>query len=224
MKSSCSRGEKRKRAIPGKGKGMRWSPLLPGLPSAFLRRTACRFSFLNRKDELRPWSMRAGGERPRRSPEKSSKKWRKSLPAPQEKIQAALGPCIGPCCYEVDGPVEEKFRDGGLPWEAFASLRGPGKWSLDLQEANTHLLIKSGVKKENIRRLAYCTACRSDSVFFLPAGERDPGKAFEFYIYALNLKQLGNLRWKRSGRPGDSRMKSSFLEIGYPQPVPKRLK
>ena len=82
-----------------------------------------------------------------------------------EKIQAALGPCIGPCCYEVDGPVEAEFRGGGLPWESFASGRGPGKWSLDLQEANTHLLIKSGVKRENIRRLAHCTACRSDLFF-----------------------------------------------------------
>jgi hypothetical protein len=83
----------------------------------------------------------------------------------EEKIQAALGPCIGPCCYEVDGPVEARFRDAGLPWEAFASPRGPGKWSLDLQEANTHLLIGSGVKRENIRRLAYCTSCRADLFF-----------------------------------------------------------
>ena len=83
----------------------------------------------------------------------------------EEKIEAVLGPCIGPCCYEVDRPVEAAFRHGGLPWESFASGRGPGKWSLDLQEANTHLLIESGVKRENIRRLAYCTACRSDLFF-----------------------------------------------------------
>ena len=82
-----------------------------------------------------------------------------------EKIQAALGPCIGPCCYEVDGPVEAAFRSGDLPWESFASVRGPGKWSLDLQEANTYLLAKGGVKKENIHRLVYCTACRSDLFF-----------------------------------------------------------
>lgn len=83
----------------------------------------------------------------------------------EEKIRAALGPCIGPCCYEVDEPVEKKFREGGLPWEPFASLREPGKWSLDLQEANAHLLVKGGVKKENIRRISLCTACRSDLFF-----------------------------------------------------------
>ncbi len=88
-----------------------------------------------------------------------------------EKIRAALGPCIGPCCYEVDGPVEASFLRGGLPWESFASGRGPGKWALDLQEANTFLLMKGGVKKENIHRLAYCTACRSD-LFFSYRGEK----------------------------------------------------
>lgn len=82
-----------------------------------------------------------------------------------ERIQAALGPCIGPCCYEVDDPVEAEFRGADLPWESFSSGRGPGKWYLDLQEANTHLLMKSGVKGENIRRLTYCTACRSDLFF-----------------------------------------------------------
>jgi len=82
-----------------------------------------------------------------------------------ERIQAALGPCIGPCCYEVDEPVEAQFLSRGLPWEAFVSPRGAGKWSLDLQEANAHLLVTGGVKKENIRRLAFCTACRSDLFF-----------------------------------------------------------
>jgi polyphenol oxidase len=81
------------------------------------------------------------------------------------KIQAALGPCIGPCCYEVDRPVEEAFRRGGQPWETFVAPRGAGKWALDLQEANTLLLLQGGVKGENIRRLACCTSCRSDLFF-----------------------------------------------------------
>jgi hypothetical protein len=81
------------------------------------------------------------------------------------KIRAALGPCIGPCCYEVDSPVEDAFRRGGQPWEAFAAARGAEKWVLDLQEANTLLLLQAGVKRENIRRLAYCTACHSDLFF-----------------------------------------------------------
>jgi hypothetical protein len=83
----------------------------------------------------------------------------------EEKIQAALGPCIGPCCYEVDGPVEARFREGGLAWDTFASPRGAEKWSLDLQGANAHLLMEGGVKRENISRLSFCTACRRDLFF-----------------------------------------------------------
>jgi hypothetical protein len=96
---------------------------------------------------------------------KTVEKMAETFSCGEEKIQAALGPCIGPCCYEVDGPVEARFREGGLPWETFASPRGPGKWSLDLLGANAHLLIKGGVKKENIRRLSFCTACRPDLFF-----------------------------------------------------------
>jgi len=83
----------------------------------------------------------------------------------REKIKAALGPCIGPCCYEVDEPVEASFLRNGLPWELFSSPQGPGKWSLDLQKANFFLLIKAGIHKKNISLLTYCTACRSDLFF-----------------------------------------------------------
>jgi len=84
---------------------------------------------------------------------------------PEEKIEAALGPCIGSCCYEVDKPVEETFRRNGLPWQFFSSPRGPGKWSLDLQRANSFILEKAGVNKNNINLINYCTSCRSDLFF-----------------------------------------------------------
>jgi len=83
----------------------------------------------------------------------------------REEIQAGLGPAIGPCCYEVDEPVESAFREKGLAWELFASLRGPGRWSLDLKKANSYLLEETGVPKENIMILDGCTACRPDLFF-----------------------------------------------------------
>ena len=83
----------------------------------------------------------------------------------REKIKAALGPCIGPCCYEVDEPVEQTFRRNGLPWDFFSSPRGPGKWLLGLQKANSFILEKAGVNKKNINLIKYCTACRTDLFF-----------------------------------------------------------
>lgn len=84
---------------------------------------------------------------------------------PLEEIETALGPCIGPCCYEVDEPVKQAFLRNGLPWQIFSSPRGPGKWSLDLQKANSFILEKAGVAKKNIRVLDYCTGCFPDLFF-----------------------------------------------------------
>jgi hypothetical protein len=83
----------------------------------------------------------------------------------EEKIEATLGPCIGSCCYEVDEPVEQTFRRNGLPWDFFSSPRGPGKWLLGLQKANSFILEKAGVNKKNINLIKYCTACRTDLFF-----------------------------------------------------------
>jgi polyphenol oxidase len=92
-------------------------------------------------------------------------KMAEAFECPTEEIETALGPCIGPCCYEVDEPVREAFRGIGLPWQTFSSPRRPGKWSLDLQKANSFILEKAGVNKKNIRVLDYCTACCPDLFF-----------------------------------------------------------
>lgn len=36
-------------------------------------------------------------------------------------LRAAIGPCIGPCCYEVDEPVAEAFAAAGLPLDGPAA-------------------------------------------------------------------------------------------------------
>ncbi len=77
-------------------------------------------------------------------------------------IQAALGPYIGPCCYEVDQPVREAFGGEGWPWDLIARPRAGGNWSLDLSAANVLLMKEQGVEERNIRRLAYCTCCQRD--------------------------------------------------------------
>ncbi len=89
----------------------------------------------------------------------------------REEIQAGLGPAIGPCCYEVDEPVEYAFRKKGLPWEPFTYFRSPGKWSLNLKKANSYLLEGAGVLKKNIGILDGCTACQT-SLFFSYRGEK----------------------------------------------------
>lgn len=78
-------------------------------------------------------------------------------------IVAAIGPCIGSCCYEVDDPVFSAFNS--IPFlntEDFLKQKGNGKYMLDLVEANRLILIEAGIKPENIDLSDICTNCNAD--------------------------------------------------------------
>jgi YfiH family protein len=76
-----------------------------------------------------------------------------------EAVAAALGPCIGPCCYRVDGQRERAFAlefggpGGPYPLGPVSRAQG-GEYFLDLKAANARLLAKAGV-----RHLAYSRDC-----------------------------------------------------------------
>ncbi len=79
-----------------------------------------------------------------------------------ENIKAAVGPSIGKCCYEVDDPVANKIK--AIPYLDLNKLlldKGSGKYMLDLRETNKQILIKAGIKKENICVSDICTCCNS---------------------------------------------------------------
>lgn len=77
-------------------------------------------------------------------------------------IMAAIGPAISKCCYEVDEPCCENFKSmTDLKPEKFIFPKADGKYMLDLLEANRQILIKSGVKNENITVSDVCTHCNS---------------------------------------------------------------
>jgi len=85
-----------------------------------------------------------------------------------EQLLAAIGPSIGPCCYEVDETVA---RAVGVP-EAVrkAGGRANGRFMLDLKEANRQFMIKEGLAPNHIEVSRYCTRCRTD-LFFSHRGE-----------------------------------------------------
>jgi YfiH family protein len=94
----------------------------------------------------------------------------------RDRLTAAIGPSIGPCCYEVDGPVVEPLR-AAFPrdWERWVRPGGPGKWWLDLWQANTDQLVATGVAREAIANPRLCTSCRRD-LFFSYRRERGGGR------------------------------------------------
>src|SRR5215831_15584881 len=80
-----------------------------------------------------------------------------------ERLLAALGPSIGPCCYEVDKPVIAQLdRTFTGRWGAWVKSIGAGKWMLDLWAANEEQLRGAGLRGDRIFNPRLCTACRTD--------------------------------------------------------------
>jgi purine-nucleoside/S-methyl-5'-thioadenosine phosphorylase / adenosine deaminase len=83
-----------------------------------------------------------------------------------ERLTAAIGPSIGPCCYEVDepviGPLRAAFPESSERW---ARPRSAGKWWLDLWQANADQLVAAGVPPGAITNPRLCTSCRADLFF-----------------------------------------------------------
>jgi polyphenol oxidase len=75
------------------------------------------------------------------------------------QLQAALGPSIGPCCYEVSAELAGDFSRAGLAPSGDALGTRP---HLDLRDSNRILLEQSGVPAANIQLVGPCTRCAHD--------------------------------------------------------------
>jgi len=89
-----------------------------------------------------------------------------------DRLRAAIGPSIGPCCYEVDEPVvtplRAAFPESWERWVRSVVSGPPGRadhWWLDLWAANTDQLVAAGVPSEAILSPRLCTGCRRDLFF-----------------------------------------------------------
>lgn len=81
--------------------------------------------------------------------------------APGAELVAAIGPCIGPCCYEIDAPVVDALgeRFGDAVATALAPTR-PGHHRLDLVVLVRDALVRAGLAPDAIGALAdACTHC-----------------------------------------------------------------
>jgi len=101
-------------------------------------------------------------------------------------LLAAIGPSIGPCCYEVgtevatqflsqfpDAPAYfDEFRTGDEPNPVqWLNMMPPGHQPppkgvlLDLRKANRSQLQAAGLRPQNIHTIGLCTACHPDLLF-----------------------------------------------------------
>jgi YfiH family protein len=87
----------------------------------------------------------------------------KAMEVPAEEVKVALGPSIGPCCYQVGEDVARAVGHGSPHVSAWE--RQAGKYRLDLGGLVRYQLAAAGVFAENVESLSVCTACRSDLFF-----------------------------------------------------------
>ncbi len=71
------------------------------------------------------------------------------------ELRAAIGPHIGPCCYEVDAPVLAAIPQRSV----FRAAARPEHALLDLFALNRLQLVGAGVPARSIERVGGCTAC-----------------------------------------------------------------
>lgn len=90
----------------------------------------------------------------------------------KKNIVAAIGPCIGPCCYDVDEDLYYTFLDevDGYSQKVFHQ-RG-SKHYLNLMYLNYLLLVDAGVNKEHIDFFPFCTKCDAQRFFSFRRGAK----------------------------------------------------
>jgi hypothetical protein len=86
------------------------------------------------------------------------------LGARPARVAVALGPSIGPCCFEVGPEVVAAFRAafGELPNMV---VPGPRKDHIDLRVATRAVLERAGVRSDRIDDRPPCTRCEPDRFF-----------------------------------------------------------
>lgn len=80
------------------------------------------------------------------------------------ELKAIVGPCIGPCCFEVGNEVVEAIGS-----QCVSGVSANGKPMLDLRMANSMQLVQFGIPEENITVSNECTCCSG----FLPSYRKD---------------------------------------------------
>lgn len=95
-------------------------------------------------------------------------------------VEAALGPSIGACCYEVKadvtGPLREKW---GRIAGANIQTKG-GKSFVDLRQLNRAILDSAGVPSKQLFEIGPCTCCAPDEFFSYRREKKATGRQISF--------------------------------------------
>ena len=83
----------------------------------------------------------------------------------ESDIVCAIGPGIGKCCFECSKTILPEFEKLNIDNFYINSHENDEKIYIDILEVNRKLLIKSGLKEENIFVSDVCSSCNKDLLF-----------------------------------------------------------
>jgi polyphenol oxidase len=84
-----------------------------------------------------------------------------------ESLAAAIGPSIGPCCYEVGEELIAAFSSRAWTEHDLERwfIRRAGRVFLDVWQANADQLQRAGIPPQQVHVSGLCTACHPDWFF-----------------------------------------------------------
>ena len=97
-------------------------------------------------------------------------------------LLAALGPSIGPCCYEVGDELRAAFGPEG---EVFFRPGPRGRPHLDVRLANLRQLLVAGLRADRVHQVEECTSCRPDLYHSYRRDGPGGGRMISFVGWAL---------------------------------------
>src|SRR5574337_879647 len=80
-------------------------------------------------------------------------------------LHVAMGPSIGPCCYEVGPEVAAQIAANWSTELKRAWKPDGAKGRLDLRALNEAQLLGTGIPRSHIQKIGPCTACRIEDFF-----------------------------------------------------------
>ncbi|MFN3740506.1 MAG: peptidoglycan editing factor PgeF [Thermodesulfovibrionales bacterium] len=97
------------------------------------------------------------------------------------RILMAIGPSIGPCCYEVDEPV---YRAISYQTGSHYTARG-NKYYIDLPTENIKQALLEGLREENIWASKECTRCEHERFYSYRFHGKSAGRQGGFILIEI---------------------------------------
>lgn len=113
---------------------------------------------------------------------------REQFEVPPHLLWAALGPSIGPCCYQVGGDVVTALRNAGLG--RAIGTAADGTCRVDLRLANRLALTDAGLPDSQVLDVGKCTACNAKDFFSHRRQRGLAGRQLSFVVCAEDSLHL----------------------------------